>query len=317
MTRRVGVVGATGYVGSEVCRMVLGHPDLELAAVTSGSKSGIRLGDAVPGLFGATDLVISSIEAGALDGLDVVILATPHGAAKDIVGKIGSTPVIVDCSADHRHAPGWVYGQPEWKAEALRGATRIAAPGCFASALLLGIAPFVASGTVAGPVHSVGATGSTGSGAAPSAGTHHPERFVNLKAYKVLSHQHVPEVRTFLAGLGDAPPLAFVPLSAPLDRGIFVTSFIPVVPGTNAATVVADAYAGQRLVRIRKDSPEVRWVRGTAHCDVSVHQDGDTAVVLTAIDNLGRGAATQAVQALNVALGFEPWRGLPLVPATP
>lgn len=315
--KKVGVIGATGYVGSEVCRWVMNHPELVLHTVCSSSRAGTPLVQAVPALLGATDLVLQPVSEASLSDCDVVFLATPHGAAASIVPTLGNVPVIVDCSNDHRHADGWVFGQPEWCAEALVGATRIAAPGCFATALMLSLAPLVAADVVTGPVNIAAATGSTGSGATPKAATHHPERFVNLKAYKVLKHQHVPEVRTFLAGLGTAPTVHFVPWSAPLDRGIFATSFIPVTPGTDAKAVVADAYASARLVRLRETTPELRHVRGTALCDLAVHQEGDTAVVLAAIDNIGRGAAAQAVQALNVALGYPAAAGIGLLPATP
>jgi N-acetyl-gamma-glutamyl-phosphate reductase len=175
----------------------------------------------------------------------------------------------------------------------------------------------VAAGVVAGPVDVAAATGSTGSGAAPSAGTHHPERFVNLKAYKVLSHQHVPEVRAFLAGHGEAPALRFVPWSAPLDRGIFATSFIPLAGEVDAAAIVREAYAAAPLIRLRAGTPELRHVRGTAFCDLAVHQGDGVAVVLAAIDNLGRGAAAQAVQALNLACGWPADTGLRQLPCTP
>ena len=240
---RVGVVGATGYVGSEICRWVLQHPTLELAHVVSTSRAGTPLTQAVPSLFGATDLVLQPFDADVLCDLDIVVLGTPHGVATSLAPKLAKAPIILDCSNDHRHAEGWVFGQPEYNATALRGATRIAAPGCFATALMLSLAPLVEANVVTGPVNIVGATGSTGSGATAKAATHHPERFVNLKAYKVLNHQHVPEVRRFLDGLGTAPELRFVPWSAPVDRGIFATSFVPVAPGTDAQALFQSAYA--------------------------------------------------------------------------
>ncbi|MCA9569310.1 MAG: N-acetyl-gamma-glutamyl-phosphate reductase, partial [Myxococcales bacterium] len=222
---------------------------------------------------------------------------------------------VVDCSADHRHVPGWVYGQPEWAAASLGDARRIAAPGCFATALTLGLAPLVAAGIVRGTAMITAATGSTGSGAEPSQGTHHPLRAVNLRGYKVLAHQHEPEVKTFLASLGNAPELAFVPLSAPIDRGILASLLVPV--GGDAVSAVARAYEGAPLVRIRKGSPELRHVRGTAFADLSVQQRGDVVSVLVAIDNLGKGAAAQAVQALNLSLGLPADLGLRVAAATP
>jgi N-acetyl-gamma-glutamyl-phosphate reductase len=173
----------------------------------------------------------------------------------------------------------------------------------------------VEAGVVRGEIHATGLTGSTGSGATPSAAAHHPERAVNLKAYKVLAHQHGPEVSALLASLGEAPPLRFVPHSAPVDRGILVTTFVPVEGG--AEPVLREAYAGRPLVRFREGSPELRHVRGTAFADLAVAQEGGTAVVLVAIDNLGKGAAAQAIQAANLALGLPEAAGLFRAAATP
>jgi N-acetyl-gamma-glutamyl-phosphate reductase len=316
---RVGIVGATGYVGGEAVRLVLAHPELSLACVVSTSRAGVPLSDVHPGLLGICDLALQPFDADLLAGLDAVFLCVPHGQALALAAALDAAgcPCIVDCSADHRHAPGWVYGQPEWCAEALVGASRIAAPGCFATALSLALAPFVAEGVVEGPVTAVAATGSTGSGASPSAGTHHPERFANLRAYKVLNHQHVPEVRAFLGGLGAAPDIAFVPLSAPLDRGILATCFFACDPSVDQAAVLARAYGAAPGVRIRSASPELRFVRGTAFCDVAAFRQGGIVTVLSAIDNLGRGASAQAVQALHVARrlsGPGPLSAPPLVP---
>lgn len=312
---RVGVVGATGYVGSELLRWLLLHPaEAEVVAV-SRSKAGTPVADALPALAGLHEGSFEAFDADALAGLDVVFLATPHGQAAPLALALADAPMVVDCSADHRHAEGWVYGQPEWCEEELAGAMRIAAPGCFATAMALALAPLVAAGAVRGPAMITAATGSTGSGATPSAGTHHPLRFANLKAYKVLTHQHPPEVRAFLDGLGEAPALHFVPLSAPIDRGILASVLVPVEG--DARTLIDASYADAPLVRLREGSPELRHVRGTAFADVSVAQDGDVAAVLVAIDNLGKGAAAQAVQAMNLALGLPGDLGLRFPAATP
>jgi N-acetyl-gamma-glutamyl-phosphate reductase len=311
---RVGVVGATGYVGSELVRWLLEHPAFELAAAVSTSRPGVPLAEEVPALLGLTDLVLQPFDE-RLAALDLVFLATPHGAARSLAAALERAPRVVDCSSDHRHAPGWVYGQPELLGERLPGARRIAAPGCFATALELALGPLVKEGLVRGELHASGLTGSTGSGAQPSAGTHHPERAVNLKAYKVLAHQHAPEVSALLAELGAAPPLRFVPHSAPVDRGILVTAFAPVEG--EAEPALRRAYSGRRLIRFREGSPELRHVRGTAFADLSVAQQGGTAVVLCAIDNLGKGAAAQAIQAANLAVGLPETTGLLRAPATP
>jgi N-acetyl-gamma-glutamyl-phosphate/LysW-gamma-L-alpha-aminoadipyl-6-phosphate reductase len=305
-----GVVGATGYAGAELIRHLLAHGRVELRAVVSRSRAGTAVSQVFPALHGFTDLVFEAFDAARLADLDVVFLATPHGAAAPLVQALerAGAKRIIDLSADHRHADGWVYGQAEWHASQLPGAKRIAVPGCFATAISLSLAPFVAGAHIAGPVQCVAATGSTGSGASPSITTHHPERLVNLKAYKVLGHQHTPEVTTFLRGLGAFERLDFVPLSAPIDRGILSTCFLPLTQPMDTASlqaIVTKAYAGHPMVRVLdRASPELRHVRGTGLCDISVCSEGGAAVVIAAIDNLGKGAAAQAIQCLNLSLDW-------------
>ena len=152
-------MGATGYAGAELVRLLLTHPDVELAAVASRGKAGARLDSVHPGLLGITDLVFAAPDAEALAQLDAVFLAVPHGTATELAAALdrAGAALILDLSADHRHAEGWVYGQAEWHAELLPGATRIAVPGCFATCIELAIAPFVASGRLHGPARVVAA----------------------------------------------------------------------------------------------------------------------------------------------------------------
>jgi N-acetyl-gamma-glutamyl-phosphate reductase common form len=309
---RIGIVGASGYVGGELVRWLLEHPAFELCTVVARSAVGKRLAELHPGCEGLTDLIVSDVDIPDLASLDAVLLATPHGAALELARQLDEAgcPRILDLSADHRLNPDWVYGLPEWAEHNLRGARRIAVPGCFATAIELALAPLAAARVLRGPAYISAATGSTGSGVTPSAGTHHPERFANLKSYKVLSHQHVPEIRALLAKIGDAPAIHFVPQSAPVDRGILATCFAEVDASVDLPALYQEAYGGRSLIRLRRDAPELRFVRGTAFCDLATYRDGDCAVVLSAIDNLGRGAATQAIQCLNLSFGFPAEIGL-------
>ena len=304
-----GIVGATGYAGAELVRLLLGHPRVSLEVVVSRSRTSERLDTVHPSLLGFTDLRLESFDANRLASLDVVFLATPHGAAAPLVAELDAAgaPRIIDLSSDHRHATGWVYGQAEWHTAQLHGASRIAVPGCFATAISLALAPFVATGALSGPVQCVAATGSTGSGASPKGATHHPERFVNLKGYKVLSHQHTPEVTAFLQGLGDFERLDFVPLSAPVDRGILATCFLPMAENTDTEALnatLSEAYQTHPFTRVRSAPPELRHVRGTGICDLWAHAEGGGVVVQAAIDNLGKGAAAHGVQCLNLAMDW-------------
>ena len=312
---RAGVIGANGYTGSETVRWLLEHPDVSLDCVVSRTHAGRPLADVVPALAGLTDLRCEDVDVGRLEKLDAVFLATTHGAARELATMLERAPLLLDLSMDHRLEANWAYGLVEWNAERIAMSRRIAVPGCFATAILLALAPFVAAGAVGGPVSVAAATGSTGTGAAPQPAAHHPERFANLRTYKVLDHQHLAEMRSCLGRLGGSPPIHFVPISAPVDRGILATTFVP-TDGDGAA-IVERAYAHAPLVRIRRESPEIRHVRGTAFADVGVTQGDGVAVVVSAIDNLGKGAASQAVSCLNLVHGLPVDRGLRRIPCTP
>ncbi|MEC7986467.1 MAG: N-acetyl-gamma-glutamyl-phosphate reductase [Myxococcota bacterium] len=307
---KAGIVGVTGYAGTELARWLLVHPYIDLKRVYSTRHAGSSLSDCVPSLFGCYELTLETPDEQNFEDIDVLFLATPHGAAKDVALRAQKVPVVVDLSRDHRHVKGWTYGQPEWKREDLIGATRIAAPGCFATAISLAMAPLVHEEVLHKSVQVCAATGSTGSGATPKAATHHPDRFTNLKAYKVLSHQHVPEICSFLSSIGRTPEIRFVPLSAPVDRGIFATVFVEVPPQFSIEDCFRKYYEDKPLIRIRRDTPQLRWVRGTAFADIAIHQQDNQGVVLVAIDNLGRGASAQALQATNVSYGFPETTGI-------
>ncbi len=314
---RVGVVGVSGYAGSELCRWVIEHPALELALAVGRSAAGQRLDAVHPGLAGLTDLEVRPWSGGALRGCDVVCLAVPHGQARSLAEEVPAGVRIADLSADHRHAEGWLYGLVDWTEADFTTAERVAVPGCFATAITLAIAPFAAARAIRGAVMVSACTGSTGSGATPGRGTHHPERAVNLRAYKMLTHQHVPEVEATLAAVGQPTELVFVPLSAPVDRGILATAFVPVGDDVDPSELVTTAYANAPLVRLRAESPQLRHVRGTAFADLWVGRQHGHAVVISAIDNLGKGAATQAVQCLNRMAGLPGDTGLRRSPALP
>lgn len=311
---RVGVVGATGYVGSELVRLLLGHPSVQVAAAISRGRAGVPYGEAVPALYGV-DLVLQDPPLEALGDLDAVFFCTPHGVAKDLAPKVGGRARLFDLSSDHRLDPAWVYALAEWRAADLADAARVAVPGCFATAIELALAPLV--GVARGRAQVCAGTGSTGSGVAPARGTHHPERFVNVKAYKPLTHQHVPEIEAALRRIGPFEGVAFVPLSLPLDRGIYATCFAEVDRSIDIDRRFRDAYEGAPLVRLRREPPDLRHVRGTAFVDLAWTRQGDQVVVFAAIDNLIKGAAGQAVQALNLSFGWPVATGLGGLPCTP
>lgn len=287
---RVAIVGS-GYTGAETLRACLAHPRIELVGLVS--RQGRSIGELWPQLDGL-DLPVGP----EIPEADAVFLCLPHGEAKKMALP---DALLIDLSADHRHALGWVYGLPEKNAALLPGARRVANPGCFATALALSLLPL--AGELPARVGAVGLTGSTGSGASPTAGTHHPSRAENLRPYKVLAHQHVPEV---VAALGGGFALDFVPISAPLRRGILTTIQLPGVHFERFAAF----YAKEPFVRVRREPPEVLHVLGSNRADLGVVEADGQSVVFCAIDNLSRGAGTQALVNLNLVMGWPATLGL-------
>ena len=243
------LIGGTGYGGAEILRRLLFHPHVEVARITSVDNIGKKVGDVHFNLAGLTDLAFQELPpAQAVAGMDVAFLAMPHKTtAKVVLDILASGVRIVDLSGDFRlrdaasyakyygvdhPAPkmltegAFTYGLPELNREALRTARYIASPGCFATTIALGLMPLARAGLLSGPIHTVAATGSSGSGANPQITTHHPLRAANLRTYKPLEHQHVPEILQTLrlAGGKEDMALEFVPVSAPLPRGIFASS---------------------------------------------------------------------------------------------
>lgn len=334
---RAAIIGGTGYGGMELLRLSLLHPELELVALTSRSERG-SVGDAHPHLRGLVELSFSDASPAELaQDVDLLFLATPNEAAAQAAHAALSASErvrVIDLSGAHRlkdpavHLAAYgfahphpersaqaVYGLPECGGrEAVRGARLVANPGCHATAALLASWPLVRDELCSGPVCVSSVTGSTGSGNAPGAGTHHPRRFHDFRAYKPLNHQHVPEIEACLdtAAHGQGPTLHFVPHSAPLSRGIAVTAFVPVAHGreADAAAAVHAAYEGEPLVRLLKDPPAVHAVAGSNLADVSVTAADGVAVVLVAIDNLGKGMAGTAVQNANLMFGLPESTGL-------
>jgi N-acetyl-gamma-glutamyl-phosphate reductase len=329
------VIGGTGYGGAEMIRRLLIHPDVELTRVVAVDHVGETLGAVHPPLTGRSDLRFENVPpAEAARGADVALLGLPHKVSAQHAPAILATGArVVDMSGDfrlrdaasyaryygathpHPEALGtFVYGLPELNRAAIRSARAVASPGCFATTIELGLLPLARAGMLSGVVHVVGMTGSSGSGIAPSAGTHHPVRAVNLKTYKVLEHQHTPEILETLASAG-APQveLRFVPVSAPLSRGILVTSFVELpadVDDAALAKLFDDSYAREPFVRFVRDRlPEVAAVAGSNYAEVGFTLGAPagasrTLAIVSAADNLIKGGAGQAIQNMNLMLGL-------------
>jgi N-acetyl-gamma-glutamyl-phosphate reductase len=334
---RAAVIGGSGYGGAELVRRLLVHPDVELVRVTSIDLVGEPLSAADPALEGRTELVFEGIPpAEAARGTDVVLLGLPHGVSATKVPELTAIEGlrVIDMSGDFRlkdpasyarfygHAhpcpellPRFVYGLPEQNREAIRRARLVASPGCFATTIELALLPLARAELLEGIVHVQGITGSSGSGSAPSAATHHPVRAGNLRTYKPLEHQHVPEIEETLSAAGARElALRFVPVSAPLARGILATAFVELPEAWTQDRLEAlyrDAYAHEPFVRVpRRRLPEVAAVSGSNFAEVGVvagpaRAGRRTVTLVGAADNLVKGGAGQAIQNMNLMLGLD------------
>jgi N-acetyl-gamma-glutamyl-phosphate reductase len=342
---RVAIAGGSGYAGGELLRLIDGHPYLELAAVTAHGHAGARLSDVHPHLVSLGDRVFGATEPAALADADLVFLALPHGESAAVAAALPAAVKVVDLGADHRladprawaryyagpHAGVWTYGLPELPGQraAVAAASRVAAPGCYATAVVLALAPLLAR-DLATPddVVVVAASGTSGAGRTAKAHLLASEVMGDVSAYRVGAHQHVPEIKQATG----ARSLSFTPMLAPMPRGILATvtavprsartaacedrSRTPATPSAGGSAVAAlrEAYADEPFVRVLPDGvwPHTAATLGSnaCHLQATVDGDGGRVVVLSAIDNLGKGAAGQAVQCANLMLGLPETAGL-------
>ncbi len=333
---RVAVAGASGYAGGELLRLIAGHPELDLVAATAHSQVGQAVSAVHPKLSGL-DLTLSPTSPEAL-AADLVFLALPHGESAAIAAQLPDGIKIVDLGADFRltsadawqsyyggaHAGTWTYGLPELPGQRgkIAASDRVANTGCYAVATTLALTPLLRSG-LASPedVVVVAASGTTGAGKAPKAHLLGSEVMGDLTPYKVGAHQHVPEIKQATG----AASLSFTPILAPMPRGILAT--VTAVPSSGDVTacvvrsVLLDAYADEPFVHVL---PEGQWphtaatfASNSAHLQATVDMDSGRVIVVSAIDNLGKGAAGQAVQCANLMLGLPETSGLSVYGVAP
>lgn len=336
---RVALLHGAGYVGGELIRLLLGHPVVDLRVVTSRTFADEPVWRSHPSLRGSTELTFSSGDDLDVEQIDAVLIAAEHGkgAAQAIrLLDAGFDGFIVDLSADFRFqdasaydrwfgfahpAPellaSYIYGLPEINAPYPDGTRRIANPGCFATAIALSLLP-AASNLDQLDATVTALTGASGSGARPKETTHFPTREGNVRAYKVLTHQHLPEVQQIL---GEGARISFVPVSGPWTRGIWGTAQISLPNGVTTDDVGSwydAAYRDKPFVRLWPDAlPELRYAVNTPFCDVGWMVRDDRLIVAFAIDNLLKGAASQAVHNLNLLLGLPETTGLIASPQPP
>ncbi|ADL45915.1 N-acetyl-gamma-glutamyl-phosphate reductase [Micromonospora aurantiaca (nom. illeg.)] len=330
---RVAVAGASGYAGGELLRLLAGHPEFELIAATAHSQAGQPVTAVHPHLAGL-DLVFAATEPATLADADLVFLALPHGQSAALAAALPDPVKVVDLGADHRlrdaaawsryyggeHAGAWTYGLPELPGQRaeIAAATRVASTGCYAAATTLALAPLIAAGAVRpDDVVVVAASGTSGAGRAAKAHLLGSEVMGDLTPYKVGAHQHVPEIKQATGATG----LSFTPVLAPMPRGILAT--VTAVPTGDAdpRAVLAAAYADAPFVHVL---PEESWPHTAAtagsnscHLQATVDVDSGRVIVVSAIDNLGKGAAGQAVQNANLMVGLPETTGLSVFGVAP
>ena len=331
------IYGAAGYAGGELLRLLLDHPKAEPTAVISRSQAGQPVSAVHPHLSRLTDLTFTSEMPGGEDEPEVIFLAGAHGYAAEIAPALLDTGIpVVDLSADFRIQdpasferfygpvkPGFtrqkefVYGLPELFRERIAATRAVASPGCFATAAILAVAPLWRAGLVeeGASVMVFAATGSSGAGVTPTPTTHHPRRASAFFAYSVDGHRHLPEIEESLSAVGKpaAGRIVFQTHSAPLVRGIFTMAAVPLARALDKAAlrgIYNEAYGNEFFVRIVDGSPDVAAVKGTNFADVGVAVHGRVAKVFVAIDNLVKGAAGQAIQAMNIMFGLPEASGL-------
>ena len=334
---RASVAGASGYAGGELLRLLLAHPQVEIAAVAAGGKAGQPLGSVHPNLVDLADRVLVETTPEALADADIAFLALPHGQSAALAAQLPSALKVVDLGADFRlldggkwaayyggtpHAGTWVYGLPELPGAraAIAASDRVANPGCYATSVALALAPLAAAGLIdTDDIVVVAASGTSGAGRSPSDSLLATQVMGSMSAYKVGGvHQHTPEMEQSIAqASGREVRLSFTPLLAPMPRGIVSTCTATVTAGTTAESLrdaLVAAYGAEAFVRVLPDGswPQTSSVGGTnaAHLQVALDEHTGRAIVVSAIDNLGKGAAGQALQNANLMLGLPESAGL-------
>jgi len=342
MKIKIAIFGGSGYGGSELLSILLLHPNAEIRFVTANEHAGKAVDEVHRNLLGVTDLrfVEAPEDLASLVDLDCVFFALPHGQAMEIAPKVPASVKVIDLSGDFRlHDAAvfaqhygreqtamdaqaeFVYGLTETNRDVIKTARRVANPGCFATATLLGLAPLVANNLLSCRVIVDAKTGSSGSGAKPAANTHHPQRSNSFYAYKPFTHQHAPEIEQELKSIGDwTNELVFMTHSLPVSRGIFASIYTEIkqeIRAADARAMFADFYCDSFFVRLVDGSPDINWVKTTNFCDIGFAARGRQLVVFTALDNLVKGAAGQAVQNMNLMFGLDEKTGLMLTGSNP
>ncbi len=315
---KIGIIGGAGYTAGELIRILLNHPKAELVFVNSTSNAGNKLYDVHGGLMGETEM--SFTDQLPYDQIDVLFFCTAHGDTRKFLeaNKVPSSLKIIDLSTDYRHkatAEGFIYGLPELNKEKIKGANKIANPGCFATAIQLAVLPLAKAGLVNSDIHVNAITGSTGAGVKPGATTHFSWRNNNISIYNPFKHRHEQEIRESIESLHPDfdEEIYFIPMRGDFPRGIFVTSYLE-YNGTeeDAVKLYEEYYKDAPFTIVTDKNPDLKQVVNTNKCIIHVIKHGNQLLIISCIDNLLKGASGQAVENMNLMFGLEQTTGLKL-----
>jgi N-acetyl-gamma-glutamyl-phosphate reductase len=318
MKKKVGIVGGAGYTAGELIRLLINHPEVEVGFVHSTSNAGKRIVEVHGGLIGETDLLFSG--TCSFDGIDALFLCSAHGDSRKFLGS-NSLPVsikIIDLSTDFRHkdtAGGFVYGLPELNKSAIQTASRIANPGCFATAIQLALLPLAANGLLKDEIHVNAITGSTGAGVKPESTTHFSWRTDNVSIYKPFEHQHLKEITESLLQLQPewSSQIHFIPVRGNFARGIFAGAYTTCdLPAEEIKKLYSDFYREAAFTFVTEKNPDLKQATNTNKCVLYPEKHGNRLLVISVLDNLLKGASGQAVQNFNLMFGLDEKTGLKL-----
>jgi len=323
MKIKVGIIGGAGYTAGELIRLLINHPNVEISFVHSSSNAGNKITDVHSGLIGETELIFFPFAPplGGWGGLDVLFLCSAHGDSKKFLEEniVPDHIKIIDLSTDYRdESDNFVYGLPELNKERIKKATRIANPGCFATAIQLALLPLAANNLLKNEVHTNAITGSTGAGVKPSSTTHFSWRDNNISTYKPFEHQHLEEINQSLNQLqkGFNQALNFIPLRGNFSRGIYATTYTNCdLSLDEVKSLYSDFYKDAAFTFITDKNPDLKQVVNTNKCVLYLEKHGNKILIVSMIDNLLKGASGQAVHNFNLMFGLDERAGLLLKPS--
>jgi N-acetyl-gamma-glutamyl-phosphate reductase len=322
MSIKVGIVGVSGYGGGEALRLCASHPQFEVVYVAGESSAGGKLGERFPGIGNLSDLVIQKWDPATLPNLDVLFASLPTGESRDALSRVATHTRIVDIGGDHRFVDGWTYGLADVWPDRIRSATRIANPGCYPAATISALAPLLANHLI-DPANIIIDAKSGVSGAGRGGGSTFGFAEVNedVSAYGLLKHAHVPEITKALSQIaGSQASITFTPHLIPMTRGLLATCYARGKATTEQCLDAARKfYANRPFVRVTEKPPHTKWATGSNLVFVSYAADPERNLVIAlgAIDNLGKGAAGQAIQNANLMCGLDETAGLEGTPLWP